>query len=57
MEEGKGNPGLIGLRALWDDYERDVFTVPAKVEVVTMLMVCKLFRNDAVIAKIISRRW
>jgi hypothetical protein len=57
MEEEKGNPGLIGPRALRDDYERDVFTVPTKVEFVTMLMVCKLFRNDGVITKIISRRW
>jgi len=44
-------------RSLWDDYEGDDFTVPMKVEVVTMLIFCKLFVNDSVIAKIIPRRW
>ena len=50
MAEEKGN---IGLRALWDGHERDVFTVPTKVEVVTMLIIC----NDTVFTKIILCRW
>jgi len=57
MAEEKGNLGLIGLSSLWDDYERDDFTVPTKFEVVTMLIFCKLFLKDVVIARIISRRW
>jgi hypothetical protein len=51
MAEEKGNSGVIGLRAFWDDFERNLFTVPTKAKFLQCCCCCALL-NDADIPEI-----